>query len=449
MASSTNGLIGPADLVITMDAMAGWLKYAVSVHGQGLSSESSIPSLAYQALLAQSKILGDGVTNYGIANSLLQTQLAQKLTQLYLNSRFETFAGTNLRQMIGELNSELSASSTIPKYLSNSILTQWNMSSSSTQTLDAHLQRVNATNVGVPATPAGTPTLTATTAGSLPNTLVGNAPVMCYTFVGASDWLESQPSPVSTQVALSGANNAYSITGISTVPTGVTKIRLYRSAFGTTTPLLYDRDVPVSAGAAPALKFTFPDIALYPSVLPPVWAQSMMLSEAALAFALCNISPTGNPLGAYTVSSNGLLSPSNVVLNSVNGILGYNNPTSSGTFATWSATANTFGSIQITNSTSQGSQGFLGAFGVQARTTSALASNATITSIGYSYVTAASPLTPLTSTISGPLTLNAAAGSTVSLAIPTGQCVQAITSMTVSGPATGVFVLEAIPLRAI
>ena len=448
---SSNGLISPADLLTTLDALAGWCKYVVLPHGQGLASEASAKTITYQAGLAQTKILGDGTgTNPGLANANLQSGLTQKLATLYTNSRYEVTVNMSMRALLAEVVQELSASTVLPKYLVGTTYSQWNMSSSSTQALDAHIQRLNATGASVPATPVGTPTLTATTGGSLPSTLAGSAPVMVYTFVGASDWLESQPSPVSAQVALSGANNAYTIGGMSTVPAGVTKIRLYRSLFGATSPLIWDRDVSVSAGAAPTtLKFTQSDINLRQDVSPPLWAQCMMLPEAALLHAICNMSAGATSQSGFVLSASGLLSPTNVVLNPISGLLGYNNPGSSGQFAQWASAASTFGTINTVNDTTQGLQGFAGAFGVQARTTATLDVNASISSIGYSYVTAASPLTPLTATIAGPLTLNLATGSTVSLAIPAGQMVKSITSMTVTGSSTGTFVLEAIPLRTI
>ena len=447
--SSQNGLIGPSDLITTLDAIGGYIKYLVAPLGQGLAVEAAIHSLSYQALLAQTKILGDGVTNYGIANLTLQSKISTLLANLFINSRYEAYANNQLRTIISELNQELSTSTNLLKYLVGTQTSQWIMQGSGVQALDTHLQRMNATNVGVPVTPTNVPTMTASTGGSLPNVAAGSAPTMCYTFVGANDWLESQPSPSSTQVALTGANNAYTIGNLPTVPAGVTKIRLYRTLFAGTA-LVWVKDVPVSAGAAPTtLKFINPDIALFQSVSPPVWAQALVLPESALAYAVTNMASNGNPLGAFLLSTSGLLSPSNVVLNSVNGILGYSNPASSGTFAGWNAGTTTIGSIQNINDTTQGLQGFLGAFSIQARTTSALDVNASISNVGYTYITAASPLTPLTSTLSGPFTLPLALASTISLSLPAGQCIRSVTSMTVSSSTAGSLLLEAIPLRSI
>lgn len=447
MATSQLGLLSSTDLVILMDVCGSYLKYLKPAHGQGLPGESTIPSLAYQALLGQTNILGDGGSIYGVGNATAQSNLKDKLTLLFTSSRYEVYASQQLRTIILEIQQEISTY--LPKYLNASnVTTQLVMSGGSLQVLDAYLTRLNANSALTPATPTGTPTLTTTTGGTLPNSTSGSC--MCYTFVGASDWLESQPSASSTQVAISGANNAYTIGGLATIPAGVTKIRVYRSLQGTTTPFYYDRDIVVSVGSPPTTqKFIAPDITLTQSWLPPVWCSTLILPETALAYAICNMSPGNNPQDSYKVSATGLLQPSNVSLGQVNGILGYNNPLSSGRFANWSAGTSTYGSIITSNDTTQGLQGFAGAFQLQARTYSVMDANASISAIAYSYVTAASPNTPLTSTIAGPFTLNLADGSIIGITVPGGQLVKSVTSITVSGPTTGSFVIEASPLRVI
>jgi hypothetical protein len=449
--ASSNGLLSPTDLVIITDAIAGWVKYIPAVMGRGIFSEAAYFTGAYQAFLAQTKILGDGTTTYvGIQNSVAQKGLTDKLASLFVNSRYEVVIGSNIRTLIAELNSEFSSSTVAPKSTISGVTSQWNMSASGIQPLDAHLMRLNATAPGTPATPTNVPTLTAATGGIMGNVAAGSAPVMAYTFVGANDWLESQPSPVSTQVALSGASNAYLIGNLPAIPAGVTKIRLYRSLYGSVTPLFWDRDVPVVVGSTPStLKFTANELGLRQDISPPLWAQCLVLPEFALGYSVCQMTPGQTSQSGYLISTSGLLSPSNVAVNVASGILGYNNPVSSGTLATWTSTVNSFGTMPTVNDTTQGLQGFLGGFAVQARTTSALDANASLTNVTYSYVTAASPLTVLSATAAGPFTLNLAAGSTVDLGIPAGRCVRGITAMTVSGSTTGTFLLEGSSLRVV
>lgn len=445
--STQLGLLSPADIVTILDACGGYLKSSLPHHGQGLASESSTNTEAYQALLMQTLIMGDGGAVPGIGNSGFQASVKQILDGTFVSSRWEAYAGTNLRQIFGMVTSNLTQN--VPKYLSSTgVLTSWSMGS---QPLDAWLIRHNANNSLTPATPTGTPTLTPSTGGSLPgNSTAGNCPSMVYTFVGTEDKYESQPSAPSTQVALTGVNNAYTIGGLATIPAGVTKIRIYRSLYGSVSPYYYDRDVAVTVGTPPTtLKFTAPDINLNQNVKPPVWNQCLSLMEDALAHSTSNMSQGDTIQKPYTISATGLLTASNVVLGAANGILGYSNPISSGRFYEWASTVATLTSVNTTSDTTQGLQGFAGATQLQARTFSTLDANASISAIGYTYTTAASPNTPLSGTISGPLTLNLAVGSVVSLAIPANRLVKTITSVTVSGATTGSFVIEGVAPRTI
>ncbi len=445
--STQLGLLSPSDLVTIMDAAGGFLKYSVPHHGQGLTSEAAANTEAYQALLMQTLIMGDGGAVPGIGNSGFQSAVKQILDGTFVSSRWEAYAGTNLRQVFGMVSSNLTQN--VPKYLSaTNVLTSWSMGS---QPLDAWLVRHNANNSLTPATPTGTPTLTPTTGGSLPgNAAAAACPSMVYTFVGVSDQYESQPSAPSIQVALTGVNNAYTIGGLATIPAGVTKIRLYRSLYGGASPYYYDRDVAVSVGAAPTtLKFTAPDINLNQGIQPPIWNQCLALMEDALAYSTSNMSQGDTIQKPYTISANGLLTASNVVLGSVNGVLGYNNPISSGRFYEWASTVVTLTSVNTTSDTTQGLQGFTGATQLQARTSATLDANATISAINYTYTTAASPNTPLTSSVPGPFTLNLAAGSTVAVTVPSNRIVKTITGVTVAGSTTGTFVIEGVAPRVI
>lgn len=433
-----------------MDAAGAYTKYAVPHHGQGLVSESSTNTEAYQALLMQTLIMGDGGAVPGIGNSGFQQSVKQILDGTFTSSRWEAYVGTNVRQIFQMIQSNLSQN--VPKYLSSTgTLTSWNMVSGNVQYLDAWLMRHNANNSATPATPTGTPTLTPTTGGSLPNnSTAGNCPSMVYTFVGANDWNESQPSAPSTQVALTGVNNAYTIGGLATIPAGVTKIRLYRSLYGSASPYFYDRDVVVPVGSPPTtLKFIAPDINLNQSVQPPVWNGCLALMEDALGYSTASMSQGNTIQSAYSIAANGLLTPSNVVLGQANGLLGYSNPISSGRFYEWASTVVTLTSVNTANDTSQGLQGFTGATQLQARTFATLDANATLSAINYSYTTAASPTTPLTSTIAGPFTLNLATGSTIAVTVPANRLVKTITGITVAGPTTGSFVIEGVAPRAI
>lgn len=450
----SNGLPSSTDLQIYCDAMASIFKYIKTPLGLGLSSESGTPSIAYQAQLCQQLIEGDGSTIYGIANAPLQSGAVQDLKNIYLNSRYDVYSSGQFRNRINALDQAISTN--LPKVLTSGAYSSWNLTSTGLHPFDSWLHRINGNDTNAPAKPTGTPVLTATTGGAIQSNIAGGvAPRFVYTFVGANDWWESLPSTVATQVALNPTQNAYTVTGIQNpIPTGVTKIRLYRGLVSGGAGVYYwVTDIPCAAGLAPpSITLIQPDISLRQDVVPPSYASCLMLPEFATLFSICygNLSSSSADVtSGFQFSSNSFLGHTVVAAGRVDQILGYNNTQSSGTFATWASTTKTFGALLQSNDYTQGLQGYVGAANsVQARVTSVLDANAVLTSIGYHYLDSTHQ-TPTTGTITGPLTLNLALGSTVDLAIPGGQIVTSIDSFTSTISTTGTYLFEAKPLRVI
>ena len=464
MANATTGMISAADMILTMDGLAKWFKQIVSPMGQGLDSESGVPTFAWLIKNALNKELGDGSTVYGLQNSALQARLEPSLEQAFSGNRYEGFAA-QMRSILGDISSFLINDGRIPKYLVTSGNSQtynaWKLSTSSiasgsgNQALDGWLQYLNATWIygSIYSTaPTNAPSLAATTGGQRPAVASGAASRLAYAWVYDSDFHCSQISPWSSQVAIAGSNSAYNATAWDAVPTGATKIRIFMesSANANTGVGSWLKDLPVSFGTGVGtVKITEWDQNLRDDVPPPSWICCPVMPEFAHLMALAFASVPDIRTALYIIAANGMLDPCNVGCGPVNGILGYTNQASSATFGSAAATAWTAGAIQTANSYTQGLQGFVGATnGVQLRTTSILNANATISNVGYHYRSAANP-GGTTGTVAGPLTLNAAVGSTLDLAIPAGRIVTSIDSMTIAGIASGAFLAEAKVIRSL
>ncbi len=458
---ANSGIPSSSDLQIALDGLAAIFKYSVSPHGTGQPSESSLPSIAYQAQLAITKVEGDGTSaNPGLANSPLQSGLLTNLYQIYNQSRIESLASP-YKSALSTIN--MAITQQLPSYVNNGIPSKWSMSTSGVQTLDAWLRRINGTWLSGTMNaiaPSAAPSIAATTGGSLPSVSSGNAPRIVFTWVYDTDWNESLPSAECTQVALTGSNSAYSLSSFPSPPTGATKVRLYRGLTGGSTGTYgYVTDVAISGGAVPTTIINLPDNSVRMDISPPSWMCCLMLPEFAYLYSLCGASLSGGANSllppastvAYSIANNALLSERVTALGRIDGLIGYNNPPSTAQLAQWTATTNTYGAIRIAVDTAQDLQGFLGAAGgLQARVTSALSGSATITNVAITYIDAAHPNTPQTETLAGPFVLTSGVGSTISIPLTTaGQICRSITGFSVAGATIGTFVIEASPLRTI
>lgn len=447
MATQT-GMVTPAQILTLLDAWGAWFKRMPAALGLGLSSETT--TLSKYAQAAKTAVLGDGSTTYGLGLPDLQGLLGQPTEDLIQSSRYDLAAG-RLRSIFGAVEANIRQN--LPSYYdANGNRKNWSFASS--RAIDALLTRANAHHPSSPAKPTGSITLTATTNGSLPTVAAGSAPYVVLTHIGASREYESLPSAEATRVAIAAPNSAYNVAVTGTVPTGVTAVGVYRGYYGGASGTwYYDKDVEVTAGAAyPTIKITAPDVMLRTNAKPPSWISALALPEEAIAFALAFSILAQQPGQLPRFQSNGMLSPYNVAAGPVNDLPILANTDVTALFAQWVATAITYGSVQLTNDYTQDIQGFAGAAnGLQARVTATLNASATISAITYSYYDASNPTTLQTngSLSGGSKTLTAAVGDTVSLAIPAGRLVTAVTALTVSGAATGTFVIEALPLRTL
>jgi len=446
--ASTLGLPSAADIQTIMDGLGALVKYQSGNIGLNAPGESG--TLAMYAATAKNKIEGDGGAYYGLANQNLKQQLTPLMVSLAQSLRYDSLFAANVRGIMTALDN----------WVFQNLPNGWSFAQTGgTRALDLWQQRYNANGASVPATPGYTPTLTATTGGALPAVASGNGPRLKVAYVSTGgDWIESQPSQNSAQTALTGNNNAYTVGSLpGSVPTGVGKLRLYRQLYnngGSSDPYYWAGDVAVTAGSAfPTVTLKQADQALRLDVTPASWLSCLLLPEEAALYALAFASPPQQQGALSTFLSflaSSFASVTNVALNPVSGFLGINNPASTGQLGQWSSGTFTAGVIQTANDPLNVIQGFAGAANsVQARVTATLSANATVSSIGYTYVNAANPSTPQSGTIAGPLTLNSVIGDTVDLAVPAGNLVTAITGVTVGTATTGTIIFEADALRSI
>ena len=402
----------------------------------GVGSPTETTTAYAKAIAARDAVMGDGSTVYGIGQSTLQQQLPYRLDQNIASITWQSFYASRFSSILSALDEEIRSG----------LPTGWSLFSATARTTDLWLLRLNACNANVPATPANTPTATATTGGALPTFVSGSCPRCKVTHVGASDWLESQPSAASSQVAMEGANNAFTIGNFpATVPTGVTKVRTYwqKIGAGSGDPYYYDTEYDVTAGSAfPTISRTSPDTSLNTSISPPSYASCLYLPIEAAIYAACSVPVL---FGMSAITTVAMLNPANVTLGPVTGCLGIWNPASTGEFGRWvGGSGYAHSHPLLANDTTNNLQGFVGAAGgVQARVVSTLNGTAALTDVDYSYYDAAHPTSIQTATISGPLSLTATVGDTVDLGITSGRIVVSIDDMSVGTATTGTFLLEA------
>jgi hypothetical protein len=447
------GALSASDILLVHDALGSLLKAQYANIGTGAATETT--TLAAKAAAARDNIAGDGTSTYvGVSNITLKQALAGVMRDVATRLRYDV-----LLQQYGAIWTQLD------NHVRANLPSGWNFTSSAgNRALDLWMMYLNATSASAPATPTATPVATATTGGTIPTVSSGNAPriKVCYQSSNG-DWLVSQPSAASAQVALSGANNAYSVALAGNAP--VTGYLLYfRQLAGAAAgdPYYYDQRVAITSGVAhPTTVMKQSDQQLL-RFSPPSWMSCMAMPESAFLYALSFAamqSQSGSQQGLLAFQTSSFLSPSNVALNPVyidsaltRGYLGENNAPSSGQFGSWLTAAYTEGTLATANDATNIIQGFAGAAGgVQARTVTVLNAGAALTNVGYSYYDAANPPSGAvqTTTIPAPGTLSAAVGSTLDLGITASRLVTRISGVTTGGATTGNYIMEAKPLRTI
>jgi hypothetical protein len=245
--------------------------------------------------------------------------------------------------------------------------------------------------------------------------------------------------------------NGYSYQIAGTVPSGVSKVRLYRSLYGAASggPYAWVMDAPVAAGSSyPAIALTAPDSAIRQDWQPPSWAVYLQAPETALLFGLAFAMSSA---GSLVYSANGQLNPLNVALGPATGQLGSGNTPATGLFGMFIlGTGYTANSFQAANTGNI--QGFAGGTGIQARVTTALNSASWTPTIAYTYFDAThgwgnaqtqAGLTPSAGLTTG------AVGDLITFSVPAGRIVQTAGVTAQSGSATsGALVFESPQVRA-
>ena len=450
-----DGMPTAAQLLVYADNLAALFKASYGAFGLGVPGESN--TFASLAKTTQTAIMGDGSSTYGIGAPKWQAAVSSTLSNLTTNCRLDAF-WSRYRPLMTALDS----------LVKNNLPSSWSYQTTANQShvLDFELTRKNAINPNTPATPtsAGTLVGTSVASGAIPNVSAANAPRVVYTLVSPFDYIESLPSPESTQVSITGTNNAYTLSISGTVPSNVAKVRVYRSYIGGATgAYFWDQDVPVSGGLAyPTITIQQADATLRADIAPPSWMSCLVVPEFASLFALSFAGLVGGsgPLGfglATTQASNAtglqlsqphMLSPLNVLAGPASGYLGIGNAQQTAVFGVSSITASntqtyTSGALQTTNAAAANVQGFAGAAGIQARVTSTLSAGCTVT-ISYTYLDASHGQVVQTGTRTSSAFSGTAVGTTVPI-VPIELPSRLILSATVtaiSGAASGAFAVE-------
>jgi hypothetical protein len=438
MPTPTTGLPTAAQTILYTDALATNLVQAATAMGIGAVGESGTMSTVIATAI--SKILGDGSTNYGLGNPSWQQTITAPLQSAQGYERYDYL-----------MNRQASLMQVLDSLVTSYIPDGWSFIGQ--RPFDAWLTRLNGAT-SAPATPPSAGVLTAATnvAGQLQNTSSGAAPRVLHTLVGANSQNESLATAEATQVAIAGANNAYSYQIAGTVPAGVFAVNTYRSFFGAGgAPYMFDKTTAVTPLAAyPAILILQNDSELRQDVLPPTWMQCCLSASAAAyyAFAYAVATVVGGPM-AYNTGT-GMISPGNVLLGPANGYIGYANTAQSATFGSsviTGASTSTFtaGAIQTSNNPATNLQGFAGATGLRARTAAGFTGTATPT-ITYTYYDAAhgwgniqtvTGVTPV-SVFSTP-----GANAVITYTITAGRVIRSVTETSMSGTATsGAYLFE-------
>lgn len=438
------GIPSQTQLHTYTDSLATVVKNFASQFGLGSSGESG--TLAIQLQNAIVTLAGDGTsTNPGLGNVQFQNALHSAHANTLHLGRADYFLNRMFSKMVTSLEAHI-ASSLIPGVN----LTPHN---GANHVLDGWLLRVNGAHSGVPTTPAAA-TLTAVNVngGGLTTVSASLAPRVTYTLVGTYDYDESLPSPEFSQVAISGTSNAYTFTPAGNVPSGVTKVRVYRGMAAQTTGLYYwDQDVTVTAGQPfPLITVMNPDSSLRLDWIPPSWLSSMHSPEFAAIFALAfstAIPAYGARSNPLSYSSTGMLNPSNVFATPANSFLGIGNSAQSATLgSTVIGTGFSAGTLQTANNYALNSQGFGGAMSLRVRVTTSPNGTATPT-ISYTYYDAAhgygNVQTATGVALPSAIASGAAVGSTVAFTIPAGRIILSVTETSLSATATtGAYLYE-------
>ena len=417
---------------------AAILTAASAALGSGAAGETGTLSALEQ--MSHTAILGDGTSaNPGLGSPQWQALAAPLLQAAAAGVRWDLlFArqGGLMRLMDDRVQATLPAG--------------WRFGTG--RALDGWLTRANGA-AGSPIPPpapgsvTGTLTPITTSGGAIPVGSTGSLPGVAHTFVGSGDENESQIIHPVMPLTTGATYNAlvYQIAG--TVPSGVSKMRIYRTAVGGSS-YGWDQDVPVTPGAVyPAVTLLKPDAALRMDWPPPQWMQAALPPACALLYALAFAATVGS---VPQLSPAGMLSPGNVLAGPANGLTGLNNPPQSAILGQshLSGTASsmfTAGSIATINSASNGIQGFAGAANVRARVTSALDGTLVPTiavsgfdaAHGWGVTQSLGGLTPSSGFSTG------AVGDVALYSLPTGFIVQSVNEAGVSGSAaSGSWVYE-------
>ena len=308
--------------------------------------------------------------------------------------------------------------------------------------------------------------------GALSAVSSGNAPDIVVTAVGTNDYDESIPIAVIQAPALSGANDAYSLTLAGTVPTPAPKkLRVYRTAYAGHGGGVYgrDQDVTVTVAAAgawssqAAIILVQPDTQIRFDFAPPSFCCALVTPECAYEFAAAYAKvPASNATAYYngnppTLSSIGMLNPANVALNPSNAFLGLANPANSAQFgSTIIGTGFTASTIQGANNSATGLQGYIGGLAstnkIQARATTTLngARTPTISMTYYDALHPGSNAVTVTSIAADSGFAGSIAGETITFSVTPGRLITAISETSSSGGATvGTYVYESPPVRVV
>lgn len=444
MSNTIFGMPTPAQVIKAMDAYLP--QFAVLYAQMGVNAPTETNTAAALADTARSVLLGDGGSNLGLGHPGLESKLRDTANAIVMQSRGDMFYKMGLNGLFEALSAEIQTA----------LPSGWDLTPGGIHALDGYLLRVNGAHSGVPTTPAAAGTVAAVnnSLGAIPPVVVGSAPILVHTLVGARDCDESLPSPNGTQVALAGANNAYTYTLAGTVPVGTTKVRMYRTFLGGAIKY-WIKDIAVTAGASyPVITVYENDATLRTDILPPSWMQAPLLPEHAALFAWVYGSLIQSNVGsglndARPLQYGQMLSPENIVLDRSDDFAG-GSPASSLEFGRHViGTGYSAGAIRTANAAESNALGFAGSLGngttgIQARVISALNATGTVT-ITYTYFDAANgwgSVQTQAAAVSGAFS-GTAVGSLAVWAIPAGRIVRSITVVSATtGIASGTLVFE-------
>lgn len=443
----TQGLPSAADILLEMDALGSIFKGQYA--NIGVFAESETTTLAGLTRVARNKIMGDGTTTYpGLANTDMQKIAADTMKTAVGRARYDLWFQQYSPIFTG-----------LDNLVKTNVPTGWNWSSSAgNRPLDLWLIYLNACNANTPVAPTFTPSLSGTTVAAGAIGQSGVTRVKCCYQSSSGDWLVGLPCTASSTITLTGKQNAITFTpaGNSTV-TGYLLVFRQLLGAGAGDAYYFDQRVAVTNGVAhPAITMTQADQQLNLSLSPPSWLQCPLLPEEAFLYVdsyAAQPFAQGALAGFFTYDSRAFLTPSNVSLNPANTFLGLGNPAASGELGRWVDTALTVGSPATANDAMNVIQGFAGAMGgdLQFRVAGVLNASSVNPSITYDYYDSTHPVSgsAQSATTAAAGTLNTAVGSTLTVDVPAGRLVTAITAVSIPTTATGTIVIEAAALRSL